>query len=512
MKCFSFFTILLLSSMLCVAQPGNIDSTFGSNGVAKNFIHYSFDFLSSLEVQTDDKILASGYTQYDSIAHKYGMVCVRYHANGIIDSSFAVNGKAIITLNNGSGLGYAIKLLPNGKIILAGSSKISGNIGFACVRLNSDGSIDSTFGNAGVVITPIGLSDDRALTIHVHNDGRFLLAGYSKLGSYLRAVMIRYLYDGSIDMSFGNNGMVMETLISSNILFRGIVSDSIGNYIVGGYHTPITYTYAMLKKYSSLGAVDSSFGASGTFTTSVGNILNETCTKIIQQPDAKLLVGVTSDYAATKKFGVLRYHPSSTISDASFGNGSSGTSFVNTGTMRYTASSLALQQDGKILVSGNYNNVSTYSFALLRYNANGTVDSTFGTNGIVTTSILPTNDNSKASDVVTQSTGAIVVGGITTSNNISRFTLVRYHASDITVNVKNVSSKLSTMVVYTNLSNAMITIQGDTHQNIIIQNALGEVVYSKSNGDSSESIDVSGLAEGVYFVRINEQTMKFVKE
>ena len=512
------FSRLLLASVSLFATnsfaqlAGSIDSTFGTNGVVRTFVKSKSDNLNALAVQNDDKILAAGITRYDTINNRSAFAVLRYHANGAIDSSFATSGKMIYNFNNGSAYLYAMKLQPDGKILLAGGTTSPSSIGFACIRLNTDGTLDTTFGNAGLVTTAIGTSDDRALSIYLHSDGRFVLGGFSKQSIYQRMALVRYFADGSIDSTFANAGIKIEAVTGEDIYCSAIETDSAGNYMVAGDVTSITSLYPFLKRYSSIGTLDNTFGTNGTWFPGVGNGFTESCTGIIKQPDGKLLFGLSADYTATKKFGVIRYLPSSWTKDISFGM-FSGSSYLNTGASQYAATSITLQPDGKVITIGNFRNGNIQSFAMARYTALGLRDSAFGNSGLVITPILPTNDYSISSAAVVQSTGNIIMAGTNRENNVKRFTLVRYYGSELTVANPSNIAKEEAIIIYPNPVYDVLNISIQSkYNNITILNTLGETVFTRNNSNSFENIDVRSLAKGIYFVRVNQTSLKFIKK
>lgn len=508
-----FLTLIsILVFNLANAQDGTIDSTFGVNGRVLTLMQSSNDKLNFVEVQSDDKILAGGNVIYDTVNNKNAFALIRYHSNGSIDSSFANNGSMIYNFNGGSATANTIKLQADGKIILAGQAT-SGNLkGFAAIRLNSDGSLDTTFANGGSLITSISNVDDRVFTIALHPDGRIMLGGYSKSSTYTKLAVARYDINGNIDTSFNNTGIVLYAQTGNNVLCNGISIDSVGNYILSGNSSYTGSSSGFLRKYLANGILDTSFGINGTWTTGVGNGFSDNTTGIKTLPDGKMLVGYTSSYTAPKKFAIRRFLPSSWAVDPTFANG--GTAYYSSGITSYAAATFAQQPDGKILVTGNYQNGSIKSFATVRYEANGALDSLFGTNGIVV-SPFTSNDNSSSNDIAVQSNGGIIVAGNNTQNNVRRFALIKYHGSSITVNEFENKKNFFDLQVFPNPSNDFITVQSSGNlvtANITIINALGEIVFIKKNASEFESIDISGLAHGIYFLKMNNREMKFIKQ
>src|SRR5215471_11898927 len=194
-------TTSLVIAFSSFGQAGTLDSSFGVNG--KLTISFTGnDVCRSLAIQPDGKIIAAGYGNgYYELA--------RFKINGTLDSSFGIYGKVTTDIVAGSyDRGTAVAIQKDGKILLTGYTYSD----FATVRYYTDGSIDPTFGNNGVVVTDIsGYSNcdyDQADAITIQPTGKIIVAGNSAFGCNHDFILIRYNINGSTDSSFGNNGVV----------------------------------------------------------------------------------------------------------------------------------------------------------------------------------------------------------------------------------------------------------------------------------------------------------------
>lgn len=527
MKPIHLFVTILLSNVISFAQPGTLDSSFGANGIVRTFVNSSNAKLTAMAIQLDDKILAAGYDRYDTTNFKNAFVVIRYTADGLLDSSFATNGKMMYNFGNGNAIANAIKVQADGKIVVAGRSSAPGLIGMASIRLNMDGSLDTTYGTNGAVITAVGTTNDFALGIYLHSDGRIVLGGASYLSSFQRMALVRYHSDGNIDTSFAANGVLIAAITGENIYCNQIETDSASNYLVSGNVTNITSTGAFLKKYTSNGVLDVTFGLLGSWYPAVGNNFTESTTGLIKQPDGKLIVGLTTDANSPRKFGVVRYLPSSWLVDSSFGI-YTGESYLTTGINKYVATHIAQQPSGKIVISANYQLGSENKFAAIRYLANGLLDSAFGTNGFVVTNITPTNNNSTTAEIGVQSSGKIIIAGNNTENGIKRFTLVRYHDTlSINTFVQRVEENQFSLTVFPNPASDILKVSCYSESSASFEAPMSLRVFSSLGIELTSpkyaktvqrdkvlslELSIKDLLPGLYFIKIGSATARFVKE
>jgi uncharacterized delta-60 repeat protein len=213
---------------------GELDSTFGTAGIVKTNLGGS-DYARSVAIQpADQKIIVGG--TYG--AGGYTFAAVRYLTNGTLDSTFDTDGIAIADIAGTSDEEpAAVAIQTDGKIVLAGHSHTATR--FALARLNTNGSLDASFGASGVVVTAYQSSSmGRALAIQT--DGRILIAGSSFDGVDETAAVVRYLSDGTLDPSFGirtygipaedHFGNAIALQDDGNILIAGYVNNNSGDY------------------------------------------------------------------------------------------------------------------------------------------------------------------------------------------------------------------------------------------------------------------------------------------
>jgi uncharacterized delta-60 repeat protein len=382
-------------------MPNTAPTFYNGDGKVTTPIGTGDDWGLSVALQPDGKVLVAGYTS----GSDWDFALVRYNSDGSLDTSFQ-GGKVTTPIGTSDDYAFSVTLQPDGKILVAGRTFNGSDWDFALVRYNSDGSLDTSFDGDGKVTTPIGTSNDYAFSVTLQPDGKILVAGSTFNGSNWDFALARYNSDGSLDTSFDGDGKVTTPIGSGRDDWgQSVTLLPDGEILVAGY-----YSFA-LALYNSNG------GLIGTFTTPIGEGQSVTL-----QPDGKILVaGYTS--GDNRDFVLARYNSFGSL-DTTFG--SSGKVTTPIGTSDDYAYSVTLQPDGKILVAGYTLNGSHWDFALVRYNSDGSLDTSFDGDGIVTTRIGPSNDY--AYSVTLQPDGKILVAGTSYNGSNYDLALVRYNS------------------------------------------------------------------------------------
>ncbi|WP_018614375.1 Calx-beta domain-containing protein [Segetibacter koreensis] len=409
---------------------GVLDSSFGEHGKVTTDFNNSGDFANSLALM-GNKIILAGYTGYSP---NYDFALARYTANGVLDSSFGVNGRVTTDFNDSYDEANSITLQGD-KIIVAGPTYNPGigNDGFALARYTAYGILDASFGMSGKVTTYFNSSYQGTTAITLQGD-KIIMCGdaHNSVNNNQDFALVRYTADGALDSSFGDfggHGLLTGHFPTIQTSFTSTALQ--GNKIIAaGYALNYYNSDFALARYTTAGTFDSSFGVNGKVTTDFNNS-NDHANAIVLQGDKILVAGATGDYPHAD-FALARYTTDGVL-DSSFGvSGLVTTNFEviigyggNDG-----ANSIVLQGD-KIIVAGYANN-NTY-FALARYTANGMLDSSFGINGIVTTDFDSFYSYANASAIALQGDKIIVAGSaqFQTNNFHSDFALARYTADGI---------------------------------------------------------------------------------
>lgn len=422
---------------------GTLDSTFDGDGKVTTPIGQPDSRATGLAVQADGKIVLSGYAAFGT-STGYDFVLIRYNADGTLDSSFGVGGKVITNFASYDFAG-GVALQADGKLVITGGSSPDGSsYEFALARYNYDGGLDTSFGIAGKVT--IGFTDfarESAFgsAIAVQVDGRLVVAGevQDRPGGVLNrdVALVRLNADGSLDNMFGSGGKVVTPLGGSNpgtpSNLEGasdVELENDGRIIVAvdDSHDAFSCDNFLLARYQSDGAVDSSFGTGGVLEKDMGSDQEAAESVVVQADGGIVAVGALRSGPAGNRafdFALARFTVTG-ADDGSFGtDGRVTTDFP--GSRGDQAYGLVIQNDGRIVAIGGSSSPGTdQDFAIARYRADGTPDSTFGTNGIITTDYSFAQD--AAFDAGVQVDGKIVAVGMATMNDTGRdVALARYN-------------------------------------------------------------------------------------
>jgi len=358
---------------------------------------------------------------------------------GSLDTSFNLTGKALTSFGISNEIAKAVAIQTDGKIIAAGSvaGVVTGT--FALARYNIDGTLDTTFGTNGKVTTIIGANVSGANSVAIQSDGKIVAVGYWGDGGVQGLLaMARYNIDGSLDTSFGTGGKVAGNATGVGVIQAMVLQADQKIIIAGG---------AGLVRYSSNGSIDTTFGTNGVVTTSIG--LGYTVTSVAIQADNKI---VTAGFyvlanGITRAFALVRYNSTGSL-DTTFDTDGIVTTTI--GTAIDIAYAVAIQTDNKIIATGTSltNGPTGYDLALVRYNSDGGLDASFGTGGIVTADM---GYGDAANGLAIQADNKIVVAAgynitslaLITGVAGAPFSLVRYNANGSLDNTFGTTGKVT---------------------------------------------------------------------
>lgn len=490
----TFFTIAIM------AQPGTLDSNFGVNGKVTTPIGTANDYCSAILKLSTGKILAAGSTTST-------MAFACYNPDGTLDLSF--NGTGIMNYDFGAGNDKINKLVeqPDGKIIAAGDAiDAIGTVNtMAVMRINPDGTIDNSFGTAGIVNIHFNTEESRCNAVLLQPDGKIVLGGMTEGVSIYKMAIARLNPDGTFDTSFSNDGMQTTVFFNRSEYITGMALQPDGKIVASGgtiLSGGSNQANFAVVRYLSDGTLDTTFSDDGRVNFfPVGSGVGR---DMLLQPDGKIVIG---GYAAivgsAQDFALARLHSDGTL-DTTFGTAGIMTTPVSTANDWIFA--LQLQPDGKILGIGDALITATsYDFAVARYLSDGTLDSSFGTNGIVTTDFSALLDRGFCGTI---DGDGLLVGGVSTQGT-EDFALVRYELGIALGTADNTFPQLD---IVPNPATSFITLSNKSVTPIayIITDTTGKKVLSGVN--ATEHIDVSSLPGGLYFFNgEGYRSVKFIR-
>lgn len=378
-------SIAFIPTLLHSQVAGLPDLEFGNSGEALIADSTKEYYGSSTVLMPDGDIMVAG-TAFDQNGANPILVLTRLMPNGMIDDSYGLHGQIHPDLNIDFGQGGVTKMVAtsDGKLILAGFVLNNARAAFVA-RLNSNGKLDTSFGQEGIMLFQIGNYIDKFLSVVIKPDGKILLGGFtSTFNGILTSglLMVQLFSDGSIDTEFATAGILTYESTPDYKAILSIALQEDGKIVTfgrSGFDTDME-----VLRFLPNGVLDSSFANNGKFVYGFPDRTDIAYTGAIQMDQKIVFCGESFQKDTTiGEITLFRLTPSGSF-DNEFGEG--GKIFTNLGLYEY-ASALIIQPDNKILVGAiglssiNYKGL----FWLLRYNSDGSPDNTFGSLGIAQT-------------------------------------------------------------------------------------------------------------------------------
>lgn len=442
--------VLVVAPERAYSAGGALDTTFNTTGAATLDFGNGTDAVSDLVLQADGKIVVVGPSGS-------GFGLARYTTVGALDTTFGVGG-----FTSGAFMSDArdVVLQADGKIIVVGRSAAT-NGSLVVARYTTAGLLDATFDGDGRATVAMTGANSGGLSVALQTDGKPVVLA---LDSGVLSVF-RYTTAGALDGTWGTLGRVTTTATAT--LADRVVVQADGRVVVSGAGAgPV----GGLLRFSTAGVPDEAFGTAGVAMTA-----NHVVRGVALQADSKL-VTVGDLGSADNRVMVARRSTDGSL-DATFGTAGL-TLFSVTGLARSSAHAVALQADGKIVVSGRLDDTPIPSLVFVaRLTSGGVLDTTFATNGIATFTTIATKTTTTADAVAVDSTGRLVVGGgvVSTSGlpNDHDFHVFRVLVTDTPATTTSTSSTTS--------STTTTTLPGQTAAGATARSDPAETVPSPSN-------------------------------
>lgn len=406
------------ATVVALAAAGGLDATFGTGGVAQTDLAGVRGYAFDNAVQDDGRVLVVGYDQYGATLSEEQWHVRRYTSGGALDTAYGSGGS--VTLFAGTGINrlYDVALDGDDQAVLAGRAavavtskgKTKYEVRAAVARLTTSGALDGSFGSGGTVTLAVpGAAATEARAVAVQADGKLVVAGTATFTSKVRgtgtisdpAVFVaRFTAAGALDSSFGSSGVRVNDLSSGTAfewVYRGSIAlQSDGGIVVGceqangGFWT--------LVRFTTSGAIDTAFGeVNGA----------DRLRKIAVDGSDRIVCFGMRGLNETARMVVARYTASGAF-DTTFG--ASGVRVIDTGELG-SATCGAVQADGKVLVAGHVGSTSAYDAVVVRLNADGSDDTTYGTGGVGARVDLTNEDHCEG--LALDPSGRAVIAGYT---------------------------------------------------------------------------------------------------
>jgi len=411
------FNYFLLASLSIAQSPGDLDKSFGNGGKVNVGITGYYDVAKSMALQQDGKIVVVGYGKESLVSYK-GLSIARYLTNGELDYDFANLGVFHRVTTDLEGEAYSVAIQKDDKIVVAGYSisPTTNNEEVTLIRFGKNGVIDKSFGNKGLVVTAVSNEKDVASAVAIQQDGKIVVVGSTDHKPTTDIVLIRYNENGSLDYSFGIGGIVITDINSGFDIGKSLVIQKDGKIVVSGFTHVGNKFFMTLLRYDLNGVLDPTFGISGIIVTDINGRRGKM--DMALQNDGKIILLGPSEVEDSHHITVIRFNDGGSL-DKSFGNDGITKTIIGD----YSdAESVALDLYGNIIVAGT-TELGNEQFVVAMYDKDGTLVPDFGLDGIVKISFIK-NSIDRAHSVVVDNDGNIIVAG-ETKNSYTTFGLVK---------------------------------------------------------------------------------------
>ncbi len=511
------FSSLILNSINGFSQDGQIDNTFGSSGI----VHWNVGGIQStaydMIVLSNQKIVLVGYA-VNSSTYIDNFAVARLEPNGSLDLSFGDNGISLISFGTVKDHANAVFEYPDGKLLVAGMTEgpTWGDMNSCMVRLNEDGTIDNSFGTSGKVIVDFSGSEDFISEIILQEDGKIITGGSDYISYDQRDfALMRFNPDGILDDSFGTNGKVSTDFSNSDNELLDLALHHDGSiYAVGRGNSSLLSPFLQIavSKYNNSGDLDLTFDTDGKLLTAWG-LLGAVGNSLAVGSDGKILIsGMVKKSSTDLNLLVVRLNEDGSL-DNSFG--ASGIIDYSAGlNLNESGEELIITPENKVLIAGYISYTDVYpDVFVLKLKGNGTLDNSFGIDGIVISDFSLNLGDELFNSIELQQDGKIVAAGY--GGDASEFIIARYLNTIIDVSGIIEVDKIS---LYPNPTAEVMHLnnfQGDDLVTFNIFSINGKLIKSFGKLNNESTVDVKDLEPGTYIFEVvttsQAYRVKFIK-
>jgi uncharacterized delta-60 repeat protein/uncharacterized repeat protein (TIGR01451 family) len=440
-----------------------IGGSVAATGVRTTDIQGTDDGGYAMALQPDGRVVVGGYA-VDLANGDKEFALVRYNYNGTLDTTFNGTGKVVTDFNGTSDRIWGLTLQPDGKIVAVGetvSLVFPGTNDIAVARYNTNGTLDTSFGGTGKVTTDHGAGASNAAYAVAMSGANIVVAGYESVSGNNDFMVARYTSGGVLDPTFGTLGVTTTGFSGFNDVARAVALDSTGRIVLGGYANNGSDDDFAVARYTSGGVLDAAFvagaGKAAVNIFAPGSADQAFALAVNQGNDAIVLAGSAfNNSTGNKDFALVRYSSAGAL------QGVVTTDFNNSPDVAQALVMTGTGVNAKVVAAGfSRNSTSSDDFALARYNADGTPDTTFDGDGKLTMRI--NNADERAYGVAQEFDGKLVAAGFATVLNTNPaqhdFALARFNA-DGTLDSTNATAL--------NNPDLLVTIAGPDNPNSVV--------------------------------------------
>lgn len=499
MKKTFLFIISLFSFINLFGQAGTLDPSFANAGIGTYAPGTLHDVVYSIVPLPDTTMLIAGTAKINNMS---GSVIMHVLQDGTIDTAYGNNGKVLVQFGMEC-YAYGMDLQPDGKCVVTGltyTSLVNGDI--FILRLNEDGSFDSTFSANGYDIKSFGIGDDIGKCVKVLSSGKILVAGQGIFSGSSEAVFLMYNSDGTVDTTFSNNTGYLVVSASGDVdQINGIAELADGSIAAAGFNTNGTSTRAITMSVSATGNLIGGFTYVPTPTTT------SRAYGIVADGNRWYMTGSSDDFNGTDTW-IARYNIAGP--DVTF----NGTGIVTINQAVLDAGlGIVMQPNGKIVVAGTTGTgMFDRDFMTVRFDSTGVVDNTFGTNGYAIMQFAAFAD---ANAVCLATDGKVLSAGFRAGTN-NDMIICRY-LNDINSSTGLQSLINPTLAVYPNPAGVSEEIrisglQNGTY-NLSCYDVTGREVFADNLSVAGKEIrsTIGGLPCGLYILRLVDRNTSTVR-
>ncbi|MCR5013958.1 MAG: T9SS type A sorting domain-containing protein [Bacteroidales bacterium] len=501
MKKFLLFAVCVLAFGMMQAQnPGDLDEQFGDFGTFVTDFADDPDSPTATFVLSDGKILTVGNTW---INYSSFLLLTRHHADGSIDLNYGTGGKLCFkALEGGNNYAWDAVLLDDESVIVAGHAFVNPRCNVILTKITRDGYVDTSFGNNGYA----HYSDSRNFVIKacgVQSDGKIVLGGYCEDNF----CALRFNADGSLDTSFANGGLFYNEMGMNDSFVESLAIQEDDKIVLAGWGIQshaYNFYESIVARLDADGNLDTSFGNNGYLIFDIGDDL-DSAHDVEVMPDGKILI---NGYYHIYQEGCLRYAIYLNRRNA---DGSPDTSFGSNGLVLNECVSPAenyseemlIAEDGTIFCTGNTRGADGGEDLLVSsFTADGEINMAFGEGGHVVVEFDANQSESRAMAI--QPDGLLVVSGIVFDNNGSSLMLARFYTG---VTTSTTEDSATMVAAYPNPVSDVVRFNSIEGQ-AFVYDMTGRLVMSSQLVDGS--LNVASLSQGSYIVRIQNGEDSFM--